>query len=185
MDGAVYVIKTDKSKIKQYDSDAVSILSSLPRFNYGEKEEMLELAKKSPVIADKHDNDEKIHDFNSQEIIKKLLHEIKKEKPAFENIINPEDLLENFFFIPRKANVRIIRQNGAFIIFGLGENAIEIKENFSNNSNSNQSNSRSYKIIVDHSSKEGIINQLSCFGISKATLHPELYKVAEYIKEKY
>ena len=178
MDGVVYVIKTNKSKIKQYDSDAVSILSSLPRFNYEEKKLMLELAKKSLEIAD----GQKIDNFNSQKIIKRLLHEIKKEKPAFENIINPEDLLKNFFFIPRKANARIIRQSGAFIIFGLGKDAIEIEEHFSD---SNRGNSESYKIIIKHSSKKGIIDQLSCFGISKATLHPELYKVAEYIKEKY
>lgn len=178
VDGVVYVIKTNKSKIKQYDSDAVSILSSLPRFNYEEKKLMLELAKKSLEIAD----GQKIDNFNSQKIIKRLLHEIKKEKPAFENIINPEDLLKNFFFIPRKANARIIRQSGAFIIFGLGKDAIEIEEHFSD---SNRGNSESYKIIIKHSSKKGIIDQLSCFGISKATLHPELYKVAEYIKEKY
>ena len=178
VDGVVYVIKTNKSKIKQYDSDAVSILSSLPRFNYEEKKLMLELAKKSLEIAD----GQKIDNFNSQKIIKRLLHEIKKEKPAFENIINPEDLLKNFFFIPRKANARIIRQSGAFIIFGLGKDAIEIEEHFLD---SNRGNSESYKIIIKHSSKKGIIDQLSCFGISKATLHPELYKVAEYIKEKY
>ena len=59
---------------------------------------------------------------------------------------------------------------------------VEIEEHFSD---SNRGNSESYKIIIKHSSKKGIIDQLSCFGISKATLHPELYKVAEYIKEKY
>lgn len=182
VDGAVYVIKTDKSKIKQYDSDAVSILSSLPRFNYNEKILMLEIAKRSQSIAEGHENDENVYNFNSSKIIKRLLHEIKIEKPAFENIINPDDLLSNFFFMPRKANALIIRQSGAFMIFGLGENAIEIEECFSN---TDLDNSSSYKIIIDNLEKKKIINQLSCFGISKATLHPELYKVAEYIKEKY
>lgn len=33
--------------------------------------------------------------------------------------------------------------------------------------------------------KDDILKQLSCFGISKMSLYPELYKFAEYIKEKY
>lgn len=181
-DGVVYVIKTEKSKIKQYDSDAVSILSSLPRFNNEEKKSIYEYAKSAISVVEVKDNVEKIRNFNSLRIIKRLLHEIKKEKPAFENIINPDDLLENFFFIPRKANARIIRQSGAFLIFGLGSNAIEIEQFYKEE---NLENSSSYKIIVDNLSKKKIIDQLSCFGISKATLHPELYKVAEYLKDKY
>lgn len=178
VDGVVYVIKKEKSRIKQYDSDVVSILSSLPRFNFDEKEEILRLAQGT----ESNTNDKKIKKFNSVNIIKRLLHEIKKEKPAFENIINPEHLLENFFFMPRKANVRIIRQSGAFIIFGLQDKAIEINEMCSNE---HLNNNDSYKIIINKDDKKNIIDQLSCFGISKATLHPELYKVAEYIKDKY
>lgn len=172
-DGVVYIIKKDKSEIKQYDSDVISILSSLPRFNLGEKEEILQLAQ---------DIDATIKKFNAKKIIKRLLHEIKKEKPAFENIINPKDLLENFVFVPRKANARIIRQSGAFIIFGLLQNEIKIDETCSDD---NLTNNISYKIIINKDAKTEIVEQLSCFGISKATLHPELYKVAEYIKERY
>jgi hypothetical protein len=173
VNGVVYIIKKDKSEIKQYDSDSVSILSSLPRFNFDEKEEILELAQKMSLNV----TDKAIGEFNSERIIRRLLHEIKKEKPAFENIINPKDLLENFVFVPRKANARIIRQSGAFIIFGLLQQEIEHIEM----SRDNLYN----KIIIDKNKKQEIISQLSCFGISKATLHPELYKVAEYIKEKY
>ena len=179
-DGVVYVIKTEKSKIKQYDSDAISILASLPRFDNNEKKEILDLAQK--VLKEQGSEDNKIKKFNKEKIIKRLLHEIKKEKPAFENIINAEDILNNYFLLPRKINARIIRQSGAFIIFGLGENEIKINEEFSI---SNLDNSKSYKIIIKAETKQTIINQLSCFGISKATLHPELYKVAEFIKERY
>lgn len=168
--GLVFVIKTDKAKIKQYDSDAISILSSLPRFNIDEKNEILNLAQDNyPKNNDGTYTDTGIADFNGKRIIRRLLHEVKKEKPAFENIINPNDLLTNFIFVPRKINARIIRQSGAFIIFGLKDKEYDCKT----------------KIIIKRESKQAIINQLSCFGISKATLHPELYKVAEYIKEKY
>lgn len=173
-DGAVYVIKADKSKIKQYDSDAITILSSLPRFNYEEKEEILQLAKTAYSKYQRNLNYETIKNFNKEPIIKRLLHEIKKEKPAFENVINPEDILSNYFLLPRKTNARIIRQSGAFIIFGLRDEEMTQDNNMEFN-----------KLIISKDSKRFIIDQLKNFGISKATLHPELYKVAEYIKEKY
>jgi hypothetical protein len=185
VDGVVYVIKTDESRIKQYDSDAISILASLPRFKDEEKKEMLALAKevRANGFGDYDYDDIIIADFNKHKIIKRLLHEIKKEKPAFENIINPNDILTNYFLIPRKNNARIIRQSGAFIIFGLIEE--EIKEENDSLKFRHLNYINSIRIIIDKYSKETIINQLSCFGISKATLHPELYKVAEFIKEKY
>ncbi|MEN6348287.1 MAG: FRG domain-containing protein [Syntrophomonas sp.] len=169
-DGVIFVIETKKSNVKNYDSDAISILSSLPRFTADEKDEMLFLAQKR---CEKNNEgtykNSDIKDFNNEKIIRRLLHEIKKEKPAFENIINPNDLMTNFIFLPRKINARIIRQSGAFIIFGLKEEEYICKR----------------KIPIQKNSKQHIIDQLSCFGISKATLHPELYKVAEFIKEKY
>jgi hypothetical protein len=180
-DGVVYVIKADESKIKQYDSDAVSILASLPRFNSEEKNQILTLANDTYLKRNGDYDDETIAIFNKNKIIKRLLHEIKKEKPAFENIINPDDLLTNYYLLPRKVNARIIRQSGAFIIFGLKENEIKVASNYLGYMNS--SNINSYRIIIDSDSKQTIINQLSCFGISKATLHPELYKVAEFLKE--
>lgn len=179
-DGAVFVLKADKAILKQYDSDTVSILACLPRFTKKDKDKILNLCESAGTEASNHEYlDSEINDFNSNNSIRRLLHEIKKEKPAFENIINPCDLLKNYYFIPRKCNPRIIRQNGAFIIFGLGEKEIKIEDCFAGNMN------RSYKIIIDKDAKHDIINQLSCFGISKATLHPELYKVAEYVKDTY
>ena len=168
-DGAVFVIRSEDElniKAKNFDSDSVSILASLPKFTNKEKEEIRKL-------ADGHKNNNKIKDFNRCKIIKRLLHEIKKEKPAFENIIEPTDLISNFLFKPLKSNPRIIKQSGAFIIFGLERDSIEFK-----NSDINK-----YKIIIDKERKNAILEQLKCFGISKATLHPELYKVAEYVKE--
>ena len=120
-------------------------------------------------------SEENLRCFNNQPIIKRLLHEIKKEKPAFENVINPQNLLCNYIFIPRKNNTRIIRQSGAFIIFGL-TNQEEYK--FENDFEYE-------KIIIDGEYKETIIKQLANFGITKASIYPELYKVEEYIKEKH
>lgn len=183
-DGVVYIIRTEKAKIKRFDSDVVSILACLPRFDDLQKNEICNLAHiaHSEIIENFQKKDSIIMKFNKNKCVRLLLHEIKKEKPAFENVINPSDLLANYHFIPGKLNQRIIRQSGTFIIFGLGE-----KELLINNIYDEQTkySNASYKIIIDSRSKSTIIDQLSCVGISKATLHPELYKVAEHVKEKY
>lgn len=40
------------------------------------------------------------------------------------------------------------------------------------------------KIEIPSACKKSILKELEGLGISKATLHPELYKMAEYINEK-
>lgn len=161
-DGVVYVVNSSGKKVKTYDSDSVSILASLPRFSKKDKDTLRDLALK-------YSENEAVESFNnSDEVVKRLLHEVKKEKPAFEDIINPSDLLSNFIVIPQKNNARIIRQNGAFILFGLGSETV-----------------KSNIIKIDANAKKSIKNELSRLGISEATLFPELYKFGEYIKSKY
>lgn len=178
INGAVYVLNAELSKIKQYNSDTVSILSALPKFTYNEKRVIRELAKETLRFSGTDiELENRIKAFNNEnKIVKRLVHEIKKEKPAFENLINPKDLLSNYIFIPNKNNSRLIKQSGAFIIFGLNEN--ESKNEVYNNF-------KYKKIIIDGDCKEIILKQLASCGITKASIYPELYKVAEFIKEKY
>ncbi|WP_413363743.1 FRG domain-containing protein [Lysinibacillus sp. 3P01SB] len=172
-DGAVFLIRANSSQIKQFDSDTISILASLPRFTESEKQEIYTLAiEHSGNLSEDSGGD--FQCFNNKPIIKRILHEIKKEKPAFENAINPKHLLGNYIFIPRKNNTRIIRQSGAFIIFGLtNHEEYKFEKDFEYK-----------KIIINGDSKEVIIKQLASFGITKASIYPELYKVAEFIKER-
>lgn len=166
-DGSVHIFQCN-NKILNYDSDKVSLLACLPRFNCKEQQEILKLIKPPTRFQAGGASKNQRVEFNNADIVKRLLHEVRKEKPAFASAIIPEDLLRNYFYAPKKTTDRIIRQSGAFIVFGLDGNQPESRE-----------------IIVGSSSKPNILNQLSCFGITKASLYPELYKVAEYIKEKY
>jgi len=180
-DGVVFwMIADDRDGIKSFDRDTISILSCLSRFNNIEKNEISKLINsirgggRAQVIC----TEEEIQGFNSNELIKRLLHEIKKEKPAFEDCIFPDDLIKKFFFIPKKNNARIIRQGGAFVIYGL--------ENIDPSGTKRQQfNGRFGKIVIDKAYKQVIKEELSYINISKATLFPELYKVAEFVKEKY
>lgn len=50
-----------------------------------------------------------------------LLHFIKEDKSYFQNIINPDDVESVFAIKPKLDNPRIVRQHGAFLIFGIQE----------------------------------------------------------------
>lgn len=167
-DGSVHILEHNDNTLP-YDSDKVSLLACLPRFNKHEQKDILSLIESIDKGKENGANKEQqVKEFNNGDIIKRLLHEVRKEKPAFAPAIIPGDLLQNYFYAPKKTTDRIIRQSGAFIIFGL-----------------NDKQPKSRQIIIDAASKREIIDHLSCFGISKASLYPELYKLAEYIKDKY
>lgn len=127
--------------------------------------ECIEVIKNRPNSAT-----EIIREFNNLECVKRLIHEVRAEKNYFDNIVNPNDLLGNYFIIPKKDNPRIIRQNGAFIIFGLN-GIMELKDVAMG------------KVRISKEGKQKILRELKYLGISKATLHPELYKMAEYIND--
>ena len=173
-DGVVYYFLPHEEDVRNFDSDAVAILASIPRFQKKEKEYLKKKAMEyRKLIANEKDNLKKqeiVRDFNSLDIVRRLLHEVKSEKIAFENIIRPSDLLSNYFIIPKKDNPRIIRQSGAFIIFGLNDDMEHRQVPMG-------------KICIPSSSKKEILEELRYLGISKATLHPELYKMAEYIND--
>lgn len=61
-------------------------------------------------------------EFNSEEEILYLLHEIKYEKPHFQNVIDSKDIERVFCVKPMFDNPRIIRQSGAFFLYGINGN---------------------------------------------------------------
>ncbi len=125
----IYVIEINKEKTKYYDSDAVSVVSNMVRIPLKGKG----IKSKEQIHKDAN-NHTGITDFNKCKSIKFLLHEIKEEKPQFENIINPEHVFSIFCVKPKYTNRRIINQKGAFLLFGLNKDhfdePIELLLNF-------------------------------------------------------
>lgn len=105
-DDVVFVICASETHIKEYDSDVISILASLPCFT---QEEWHSIQRKALRLM--ANGEAGIKKFNSgSNDVRRLHHEIKKEKPQFEPIINPNDVLDDFIFTPQKTNPGIICQ---------------------------------------------------------------------------
>ena len=114
-----------------------------------------------------------------------LLHLIKEDKSYFQDIINPNDVRSIFAIKPKLDNPRIVRQYGAFLIFGSKKNNKEMPRVKNDWIIAGKDSLLGKRIIIDHKSKEDTLNELDILGINKSTLFPEIDKVADYIKEKY
>ena len=130
--------------------------------------------------------------FLNEKFFGKLLHNIREDKPYFQSIIEPDDINNIFAVQPKLDNPRIVRQHGAFLIFGIKpykySNNKEIKPMPEINPDwimSNGKDKNNKRIIIKGEKKEDILKGLEILGINKSFLFPEIDKVAEDIKEKY
>lgn len=181
--GQVIVFKPAIGKQKYFDSDVVSCLSALAMLSGDEKHKLRDqiidallkaeengMGKLSNAITGRI-----LKEFNSTYEIRKLIQFVRHEKPNFRRIIQPIDLVKPVSVTPRKHHNRIIAQNGAFIIFGVGKRRTE--ENMDH---------ISYEVIdIAEDSKKKFISDLASVGISETSLFPDIEKSALAIKTRY
>lgn len=164
--GELVLISANEHEIKYPQSDTVSILASLPVFSYDMQRNFYRWAEDRTV------DDET---FNQQ--ARRLVHEVRLEKPAFQPEIKKNDITNSYIVYALKNNNRIVKQDGAFILCGLqGESNLLQKYRYKNHSK---------KIVVLIKNKRKILKQLEAFSLNRATLFPEIECVSEYIKDKY
>ena len=151
-DGEVLVFKVLKSELKYYDSDAVSVVSNIAR----------------------RPSDFSSVDFKSSLQETYLLHEIRYEKPHFQDLINKNDIESVFCVLPKLENPRIQKQAGAFFIYGVKGDNKKIAPLAS----------APKRIIISSKGKKYILKELSALGINNATLFPDIDNILKTIKEK-
>jgi hypothetical protein len=168
-DGKVIVFRVPNNDIKYYDSVSLSILSNL---------------SKRPSSFDIEEiKTMDIEEFNKQEEIGYLIHEIKEEKSYFQPIINPKDIERVVAVKVKQSNSRIIKQSGAFFIFGI--NGVKSQPAIIPNEWILNLESNGVDFRIDNDSKETILQELNVVGINEATLFPELENQAKHLKKFY
>lgn len=169
-DGEVIVFKIPKADVKFFDSDTVSILANISKRPY-------------EFQVDDIKNILDTEEFNIQEQIAYLLHEIREEKPYFLSIIQKKDIERVVAVKVKMNNNRILKQNGSFLIFGINgtkKNSAIIPPKWIMNL---EISNIDFKI--DAASKENIQNDLDTLGFNESTLFPELDNQATYLKRLY
>lgn len=153
--GEVLVYHVPDDEIRFYSSDTVSVVSNLAKMSVS-------------------------FDFITEKT--KYLHEIKYEKPYFLDAIVNRHLTSVFCVKPKMDNPRIIRQSGAFLLFGMGSDKsqpADIPDAYQYKKSGNI-----HTIKISQNGKKTILSELAEVGISVATLFPEIDYVAKHLKSR-
>lgn len=164
--GEVVVFRIPTAEIKYFDSDTVSVLSNISRRPFTFELPDAALDRKA---------------FNNLDQIHYLLHEVKREKPYFEPSILRAHLESVVCVKPKLDNARVIKQDGAFLLFGMNGRKTEpasVPMGY-------LAAAASKRLLVGPSKKGFIRKQLEMLGLTQATIFPEIDKVAEFIKRNY
>ena len=159
LDGEVIVMTTKSANVMFFDSDTVSCIANLCLMSETDQNVLNTSLDKAT--------------FNSTPACQKLLHFIRREKPYFENRIEPNDMERILFARGRNTNVRIISQSGAFLLFG--------KDALLPETGHSSLNLR--RITVRN--KISILGQLARLNIKSSTVYPGIEKAATEIASKY
>lgn len=170
-DGMVTAFAIPPEREKYFDSDSVSCMANLANMTSDEKDAIYQLKELVIELTE----DEQVIKFNDAGVIKRLHQFIRSEKPYFQPIIRPIDLLQPYYVHPKMSNRRILAQSGAFILYGLDPFKdlffpYEIEET---------------SFRVPQKAKLPIRKALANLGINESTLFPEIDRAAARIKNQY
>ena len=127
--------------------------------------------------GDPPDPEEAVRRFNAHESIKLLLHDIGSDTPHFLPKIRPEELQRVVCVKPLLDNPRIIRQEGAFLLFGCDKVKSEPAKL--------EDSTLIARLTINRDEKQNLRDQLRTLGITRATMYPEIEHVATHIKQSY
>lgn len=161
--GEVIVFKIPKKSVKYYDSDSVSVLANIAKCTSNFK----------------CDDALGRTEFNKEEHIGYLLHQIGDEKPHFQQIIDPVDINKVFCVKVKQSNPRIINQSGAFLLFGINKE----KDKMAKVDSSWLPLKSDKKLLIYN--KEKIRNDLELMGITASFVYPEMESFAKKLKDIY
>lgn len=166
-DGEVIIFRLPKKEIKYFDSDTVSVISNISKQPFEFK--FAVRAGETP------------EQFSEQDSVKLLVHDIRQERSLFEPKIKSEHLRAVICVKPLLDNPRIIRQDGAFFLFGAnGKKSESSRIPFSYIYKPNNRG-----LVVMAAEKGKMREQLEALGISEGKIYPEIDSVASYVKSSF
>lgn len=170
-DGEVIIFRIPKSEIKYFDSDTVSVISNI--------------SKQPDSFHFQVSVNQTPEEFSAQESIKLLIHDIQQERSGFEPKIKADHLQSVIFVKPMQDNARIMRQDGAFLLFGVLENKNKPAIVEKSYTDIQIGASEKFKLIINANEKQKMILQLESLGINTGKIYPEIETVSQYIRGLY
>ncbi|MFA7404926.1 MAG: FRG domain-containing protein [Pelobacteraceae bacterium] len=162
-DGRVYMFSVPEAEIKYCDSDTVSVIANICRRSCS-----FSIEGTAPMSLKK---------FNKTDEISYLVHEIREEKPYFQNLVVRKDVNSVVCIRPRMNNPRILRQDGYFLLFGVNnrkDRCAVVKKSWVRNS-----------VLIPKESKKTILKELDFLNINESFLFPDYQHLASTFRDKY
>jgi uncharacterized protein YegP (UPF0339 family) len=199
-DGEVIVFKISDQDVKYFDDKDVSLLSNLSKveylFNlhYSKQEDedsfrdiIMSGAQKNgdneareSMLSDIQDSI-KASNARAKESERLLLDAVNRDGCFMPSGVYGKDLNKVVCVKPEMDNPRIVRQDGAFLLFGMNYEKrmpATIPEHYIHTPGSG-------RIIIKSEDKEKIISELESLGITAGNVYPEIEHVANHIKRRY
>lgn len=162
--GEIIRIVLDEKLVRYFDSDRISCVANLARCDSEQRAEIRQFVDAGMPKAD----------FNEELTVRRLLHFIRSEKPAFEPEIEPAHLDGIYVVKPKMNNRRILAQEGAFLAFGLTPELIP----------TGGPDIRIERIKIEVRNKGRVRKQLAQLSINERTLFPEIERAARYLTDE-
>ena len=123
-----------------------------------------------------------VDQFDYSNVLNRLYHLIRQEKPNFKKLIDPRDLFRVFVVEPQQSFERIRAQSGAFLISAFHERfeQLEVLQ-----WNSGIPIYHHFMIDVPKERKQHITNELRLLNVTRETLFPGLDESAKAITDRY
>lgn len=166
-DAHMHIFATHKSLIKTFRSDAISVIANFAKLNQGEKNVLVGIPGQN---------------FPYPEVLGRLYHLIRHEKPYFQEGINPIDFFRVFVIEPQQSFDRIRVQSGAFLISGFHAR-FEREEILRWNRDTPVYDH--YILTIPHTCKKSMRDELRLLSIARETLFPGLDEAAHSIIQRY
>ena len=133
-----------------------------------------------------------LNSFNEQTNIGSLLHQIRGEKPHFQPLIQPYDLVSIFLVKAKYGNQRIMNQSGAFLLFGLelysyqeANGSWEALYALKGQGPKVPAEWIKRKFLIPKDKKETIRKELANLGITDSYIYPGIEQYAKELKLRY
>ena len=171
VDGSVRMFAADDSDVLYEQSDRIQMLAKLAEFKSTDQISLRNLAYNYLL-----DNKFPQHSNSKYKdgVVERFYHAVKSGNAAFEREIIPLDLLKPVILLANRSNPRILKQDGAFIVYGLSDDEQDCNDKVAH-----------YLVresIIPKESKNKILKELKRIGITQASLFPEIDQVASYLK---
>jgi len=133
-----------------------------------------------------------LNSFNGQTKLASLLHQIRGEKPHFQPLIRPYDLVSVFLVKAKYGNQRITNQSGAFLLFGLELYPYQYDDGswgplyaLKGEGPKVPAEWIKRRLIIPSDKKDTIRKELANLGITDSYIYPGIEQYAKELKQRY